>query len=68
MKNLVLSNSDELSIPVAVREALKLQPGQEFQLVVYDGRLELIPVQPIREMRGFLAGIDTEVEREEDRF
>mgnify|MGYP001087301262 CR=1 FL=1 len=68
MKNLVLSNSDELSIPVAVREALKLQPGQEFQLVVYDGRLELIPVQPIQEMRGFLAGIDTEVEREEDRF
>jgi hypothetical protein len=30
-------------------------------------RIELIPVRPIKKMRGFLKGIDTSVPREGDR-
>ena len=37
------------------------------QIVEYEGRIELIPDRDIAELRGFLKGIDTEVEREEDR-
>jgi hypothetical protein len=38
------------------------------QVILYEGRIELIPVKPIREARGFLQGIDTTVEREPDRI
>ena len=34
---------------------------------VYDDRIELIPIRPIQEMRGFLKGIDSTVPREADR-
>jgi len=54
-------------IPRAVRERLKLSPGQKVQALVYDGRVELIPLRPARALRGFLRGIDTTVERDADR-
>jgi hypothetical protein len=31
-------------------------------------RIELIPIRPTREMRGFLKGIDTTIEQEPDRL
>jgi hypothetical protein len=34
---------------------------------VYNNRIELIPVRPVKDLRGFLKGIDTAVKREEDR-
>jgi hypothetical protein len=34
----------------------------------YQGRIELIPLRPMKEMKGFLEGIDTSVVREEDRI
>jgi hypothetical protein len=34
--------------------------------VAYENRIELVPVQPARKLRGFLKGIDTRVEREDD--
>ena len=54
-------------IPKAVRESLKLRPGQKMQVIEYDGRIEFIPERDINELRGFLKGINTEFEREEDR-
>lgn len=33
----------------------------------FEGRIELIPLKPIRKMRGFLKGIDTTIERGADR-
>ena len=35
--------------------------------VEYDGRIELIPERDIKELRGFLKGINTEFKSEEDR-
>lgn len=40
--------------------------GCGMQVVEYDGRLELIPVREISELRGFVRGIDTNFEREKD--
>jgi len=37
------------------------------QVMEYEGRAELIPERDIRELRGFVKGIDTEFEREGDR-
>jgi hypothetical protein len=44
-----------------------LTPGQKVQAILYGDRIELIPLQPARKMRGFLKGIDTAVPRERDR-
>ena len=67
MDTLTISPKFQVVIPKAIRELLKLRPGQKVQAIVYDNRIELIPVRPIDEMRGFVQGIDTDVEREGDR-
>jgi hypothetical protein len=38
------------------------------QVVEYAGRIELIPEREIKELRGFLKGINTEFKREADRL
>lgn len=67
MTTVTISPKFQVVIPKEIREQLQLSPGQKVQAIVYEGRIELIPLRPTREMRGFLAGIDTEVEREADR-
>ena len=67
MPTLTVSPKFQVVIPKAIREALRLEPGQKIQATLLDGRIELVPVQPMRRMRGFLPRIDTTVRREEDR-
>jgi len=57
----------QVMIPKAIREAMDIQPGQKVQVILYQNRIELIPIRPLRKARGFLRGIDTSVERDEDR-
>jgi len=67
MQTVTVSPKYQVVIPKAVRESLGLRPGQKMQVVEYDGRIELIPERNINELRGFLKGINTEFDREEDR-
>ena len=67
MWTVTVSPKYQVVIPRAVREALHLRPGQKMQVVEYNGRIELILERDIEELRGFLKGINTEFEREEDR-
>jgi AbrB family looped-hinge helix DNA binding protein len=68
MEIVTISPKFQVVIPKAIRELLKLKPGQKIQAVVYDNRIELIPVRRMSRLRGFLRGIDTTVEREDDRI
>jgi AbrB family looped-hinge helix DNA binding protein len=67
MDTIVLSPKYQVVIPRAAREKLRLKPGQKIQVVVYGDRLELIPQRALRQMRGFLRGIATDVPRDGDR-
>ena len=67
METLTISPKFQVVIPKAIRERLGLLPGQKVQAVLYGDRIELIPLQPARRLRGFLKGIDTTVAREPDR-
>jgi AbrB family looped-hinge helix DNA binding protein len=67
METVTVSPKFQVVIPRKVRESLGIQPGQKVQVILYEDRIELIPVRPVRETRGFLEGIDTEVERDPDR-
>jgi AbrB family looped-hinge helix DNA binding protein len=67
MATVTVSPKFQVVIPQEVREALDLRPGEKLQVFQYDHRIELVPVRPLREMRGFLRGIDTTVDRDPDR-
>ena len=68
MNAVKLSPKYQVVIPREVRESMHLIPGQMMQVIAYGNRIELMPSKDIREMRGFLKGIDTTVSREEDRL
>ena len=68
MHTVTVSPKFQVVIPQAIRKSLGLQPGQKVQAILYDNRIELIPIQPMTSMRGFIAGIDTTIEREADRL
>lgn len=68
MQTVTVSPKYQVVIPKAVRESLQLHPGQKMQIVEYAGRIELIPEHDLKELRGFLKGINTEFRREEDRI
>ena len=44
MEAVTLSPKYQIVIPQAVREKLQLKAGQKFQVLTYDGRIELVPV------------------------
>ena len=67
MQSVTLSPKYQVVIPKTVRKTLKLRPGQKMQVIEYEGRIELIPERDIKDLRGFLKGINTEFKREEDR-
>ena len=57
----------QVVIPKGVREGIGLRPGQEVAVMRYRGRIELLPMTPVRQMRGFLRGVEATIEREPDR-
>ena len=65
MDTVTLSPKFQVVIPRAVREALHLTPGEKLRVLRYADRVEFIPVRPIQQMRGFLRGMDTTLERED---
>jgi len=67
METVTVSPKYQVVIPSAIRKSLGVKPGQKIRVILYDNRIELIPVRPAHEMRGFLKGIDTTIEREADR-
>ena len=67
MSTLTISSKFQIVIPKPLRERLGLLAGQQLQAIAYDDRIELIPVRPVKQLRGFLKGIDTKVPREQDR-
>jgi AbrB family looped-hinge helix DNA binding protein len=67
MHSVILSPKYQVVIPLAIRRDMGLRTGQRMQVIEYEGRIELIPDRDIAELRGFLKGINTDFEREEDR-
>ncbi|OGV71520.1 MAG: AbrB family transcriptional regulator [Lentisphaerae bacterium RIFOXYA12_64_32] len=68
MYTVTLSPKFQVVIPKRVRERMSLRAGEKIEVISFDDRIELVPVRPMREMRGFLRGLDRSFERErEDR-
>jgi AbrB family looped-hinge helix DNA binding protein len=67
MKAVTVSPKYQVVIPKEVRESMGIYSGQKIQIITYRNRIELIPIKPIKKLKGFLKGIDTNVKREKDR-
>jgi AbrB family looped-hinge helix DNA binding protein len=68
MATVTVSPKFQIVIPKSIRDKMEIKAGQQFQLIQYGDRIEIIPVKRIKEMKGFLKGMDTTVERERDRI
>ena len=67
MELVTVSPKFQVVIPRMVREPMGVYAGQKMQVLRYGSRIELIPFKTAKQMRGFLRGIDTTIEREGDR-
>lgn len=68
MLAVTVSPKFQVVIPRNVREQLHIEAGQKLQILAFDRRIELLPIEPAAALRGFLAGIDSDVPREDDRL
>lgn len=68
MTAVTVSPKYQIVIPKEIRESMGIVAGQKVQVMSYQGRIEIVPLKPMKEMKGFLKGIDTTVAREEDRI
>jgi prevent-host-death family protein len=66
METVTISPKYQVVIPSRIRRALEVRPGQKVVVLLYDNRVEMIPVKPIDDVRGLLRGIDTTIERDAD--
>jgi AbrB family looped-hinge helix DNA binding protein len=67
MNTITLSNDYQLTIPENMRETIGLKAGTSFEVFPYNNRIELIPISPIKKLRGIFKGIDTTIVRDDDR-
>ena len=66
MDTVTVSSKYQVVIPKAVREKSRIRPGERLQVLSFDDRVELVRIRPMRQMRGFLKGLDATFACEED--
>ena len=65
MATVTVSPKYQVVIPQEIRGRLSIAPGERFEVVSYDDRIEYVRIQPMVHMRGFLRGHDATFNREE---
>jgi AbrB family looped-hinge helix DNA binding protein len=69
VESVTISTKYQVVIPKAVREQLKLQPGQKLTVLLRGDSIELVPEMSMAEARGMLAGANPEGYRDRsDRY
>lgn len=67
METVTVSPKFQIVIPLSIRKALGIRPGEKIHIIQYENRIEFIPKKKLKTMRGFLKGMDTALLREKDR-
>ncbi len=67
MDIVTVSPKFQVVIPKELRQSLNIKVGQKLRARIQGEHIELYPEQPMSAARGLLQGIDTQVDREEDR-
>jgi len=67
MNTVTVSSKYQVVIPKDVRERIDLKVGSTMEVITYGTRIELVPIQPMKSLKGIFKGINTEIHRESDR-
>lgn len=68
MNTVTVSPKYQVVIPKQIRQSMGIQPKQKVQLLMYQDSIELIPIKPIKTLRGSLKGVNTDIKRDSDRL
>jgi AbrB family looped-hinge helix DNA binding protein len=66
MHTATISSKYQVVIPREIREQFDLKPGQKIVFIPFKKSLRVVIVPPIEDAYGFLEGINTNVERDEE--
>ena len=68
MTTAVLSSEYQVLIPEEIREKTGVKAGTSLEVIAYNNRIELVPIRPMKNLKGVFKGIDTAILREDDRI
>ena len=68
MNTVTLSADNQLVIPKEICETIAVKTGTSFEVISYSNRIELVPISPIKQLKGIFRGIDTTITRDNDRI
>jgi len=68
MNTVTVSSKFQIVIPKEIREDIGLKAGTVMEVITYGSRIELVPIQPIKNLKGIFKGINTTIVREDDRL
>jgi AbrB family looped-hinge helix DNA binding protein len=66
MRPVIISSKYRITIPREIREQFGIKPGHKVVFIPYENSLRMVIVSPIEDARGFLKGMNSNVEREEE--
>jgi len=67
MKTITISSKYQVVIPKEIRETIGLHVGAKLEIITYGSRIELVPIKPMKNLKGAFKDINTNIQREEDR-
>jgi len=68
MNTVTVSTKYQVVIPKDIRDNIGLKAGTSMEIINYGNRIELIPIQPMKNLKGIFKGINTKIERDNDRL
>lgn len=68
MNTVTVSTKYQVVIPKEIRETIGLKAGTSMEIINYGNRIELIPIQPMKNLKGIFKGMNTKIERDADRL
>ena len=68
MNTVTVSSKFQVVIPKEVRENIGLLAGTKLEIISYGSRIELVPIVPMKKLKGIFKGIKTDIARENDRI
>ena len=68
MNTVIVSSKFQVVIPKGIREDIGVKAGTKMEVITYGNRIELVPIQLIKNLKGMFKGINTEIQRDDDRI
>lgn len=62
--SVTVSPDYQITLPPEAREQFNIRPGQELEILIYDGQMHIVPVEPIESLYGIFKGAEIPYERD----